>query len=352
LPQRGNRFIRIRRFTVHPIHGVPVCKAVPVSFLSRKLAGLAAFAGLLAASALPAHAHGFVGQRFFPATLATDDPFVADELSLPTITSTRSNADGDTPATRGTSASFDFARRITPNFGLAFGANRLRIAPDGQPAAHGWDNISMGAKYQLYTNEVHESILSVGADWDVGETGSSSVGAERFSTVTPTVYFGKGFGDAAKEALRPFAVTGTLGVAIPSRASTTTVSVDPDTGLATTNVERHPHVLNVGFALQYSIPYLQSHVKDVGLGAPFNRMIPVVEFSMSKPLDRVDDRPFTGTINPGVLWAGQKIQLGLEAVIPMNSRSGHGVGFMAQLHFFLDDLFPGTFGHPMFGATR
>src|SRR5579872_4689881 len=32
-----------------------------------------------------AAAHGIVGDRFFPATLITDDPAVADELSLPTI---------------------------------------------------------------------------------------------------------------------------------------------------------------------------------------------------------------------------------------------------------------------------
>ena len=299
-----------------------------------------------------AHAHGFVGQRFFPATLATDDPFVADELSLPTVSSTRSNADGDTPASRQTSVSFDFARRITPNFGIEIGASHLHIAPDGQPSANGWDNVSLGAKYQLYANPAHESIVSIGADWDVGGTGSSSVGAERFSTVTPTVYFGKGFGDLSTPALRPLAVTGTLGVAIPSRASTTTVSVDPDTGLETSDVERHPHVLNLGFALEYSLPYLQSAVKDLGLGAPFDRMIPLVEFSMAKPLDRVDDRRWTGTVNPGVLWAGRKIQLGLEAVIPVNGRSGHGVGFTAQLHFFLDDLMPGTFGHPMFEAAR
>lgn len=309
---------------------------------------------LFALSLLPAaaHAHGFAGQRFFPATLATDDPFVADELSLPTITSTRSNADADTPATRQTSGSIDFARRITPNFGLSLGASHLRISPEGQSAANGWDNIAIGAKYQLYVNEAHESIVSIGADWDVGGTGSSSVGADRFSTVTPTVYFGKGFGDLSTPALRPFAVTGTAGVGIPTSASTTTVNVDPDTGLTTTDVANNPHVLKLGFALEYSLPYLQSHVKDVGLGAPFDRMIPVVEFAMSKPLDRVDDRRYTGTVNPGVLWAGQKIQLGLEAVIPMNSRSGHGVGFIAQLHFFLDDIAPGTFGHPMFGGSR
>src|SRR5262249_47204397 len=38
---------------------------------------------LLWAAASGAFAHGFAGKRFFPATLATDDPFVADELSLP-----------------------------------------------------------------------------------------------------------------------------------------------------------------------------------------------------------------------------------------------------------------------------
>ena len=32
-------------------------------------------------------AHGFAGSRFFPATLSTDDPFVADEFSLPTVSS-------------------------------------------------------------------------------------------------------------------------------------------------------------------------------------------------------------------------------------------------------------------------
>ena len=37
-------------------------------------------------AAAAAHAHGIVGERFFPATITTDDPFAADELALPTIT--------------------------------------------------------------------------------------------------------------------------------------------------------------------------------------------------------------------------------------------------------------------------
>ena len=41
-----------------------------------------------------AQAHGLIGKRFFPATLATDDPFVSDELSLPTVNWSRT---GDVP---------------------------------------------------------------------------------------------------------------------------------------------------------------------------------------------------------------------------------------------------------------
>ncbi|HKB52379.1 MAG TPA: hypothetical protein VKD22_00150, partial [Ramlibacter sp.] len=162
------------------------------------------------------------------------------------------------------------------------------------------------------------------------------------------------FGDlpAGMDYLRPLAVTGTLGVSIPGEAHTTSTSVDPDTGAPVSQVQANPHVLQVGLALQYSIPYLQSAVKDVGLGAPFSRMIPVVELAASKPIDRVADRGWTGTINPGVLWAGRYVQLGLEAVIPINHASGHGVGVQAQLHFFLDDLFPRSFGRPLLGGSQ
>ena len=133
---------------------------------------------------------------------------------------------------------------------------------------------------------------------------------------------------------RPFAITGQLGVGIPTRSSTTTITDEGDV-----DVEQNPNTLDWGFSIQYSIPYLQAFVQDMGWKAPFNRMIPLVEFSMSTALDRGQSGT-TGTINPGILWAGQSIQLGIEAVIPVNSRTGNSVGVLAQLHFFLDDLFP------------
>ncbi len=56
--------------------------------MNRPIKGLAALtaAALATLAAHDARAHGFAGDRFFPATILTDDPFVADEMSLPTLT--------------------------------------------------------------------------------------------------------------------------------------------------------------------------------------------------------------------------------------------------------------------------
>jgi hypothetical protein len=300
---------------------------------------------------LPALAHGFAGKRFFPATIATDDPFVADELSLPTVSTQRIDASSDEPPTRQKSIEAEFSKRITSDFGISLGLGHQRITAQGQPTVSGYENVELGFKVQLHKDEARESLIAVGLGWEIGGSGSRTVG-ESVSTYTPTFYFGKGFGDLpdSSSLLRPFAVTGTLGVSVPSRASTVTTSLDPGTGATASDTELHPNVLQIGLAVEYSLPYLQSAVRDLGLSAPFDRMIPIVEIALARPLNRVDDRRFTGTVNPGVLWAGRFVQLGLEAIIPVNRRSGSGVGAVAQLHFFLDDLFPRTFGRPLFGA--
>jgi hypothetical protein len=307
------------------------------------LAIATACAGILAAD--PAEAHGLAGKRFFPATLATDDPFVADELSLPTIATQRMPASGDEPATRETGFSVDVSKRVTDNLGIGFGAMYKLLQPEGGKTQRGVDNLAASIKYKFYQSDERETILSAGVDWDIGGSGSKRVGAESFSTLTPAIFFGKGFGDLpdTMKLLRPLAVTGLVGVGIPTRSATTSVGDQGDV-----SVERHPHTLEWGFAVEYSVPYLQSFVQDVGLRAPFNQLIPVVEFAMSTALDSGASGT-TGTVNPGLIWAGRYAQLAVEAVVPVNNRSDNRVGWIAQLHFFLDDLFPATIGRPIFG---
>ena len=57
-------------------------------------------------------------------------------------------------------------------------------------------------------------------------------------------------------------------------------------------------------------------------------------------------------MNPGVIWSGRYCQCGVEASVPVNARSGSRVGVLAQVHFYLDDLFPTVFGRPLFGGAK
>jgi hypothetical protein len=281
--------------------------------------------------AATAHAHGFVGDRFFPPTIMTDDPFATDELLLPSLSYFKS---AGSPATATTDGGFEFDKEIFPHFALGIAGDYLHVKPDGEPASTGFDDFVLSAKYQsIWQSDAHEAIISIGALWEIGGTGSKQIGADSANTFTPTIYFGKGFGDLpeALDYARPFAITGTVGEDLPTSAD--------------------PNNLEWGLALEYSLPYLQSQVKDVGLPAPFKDMIPLVEFSFTSPENR-DGGETIGTINPGVLYESKYFQIGAEATIPVNNATGQDVGAIIQLEIFIDDIWPKWFGHPLIGSDE
>jgi hypothetical protein len=299
----------------------------------RKPNFMACAAGLAAVAAAPmATAHSVAGNRFFPATLATDDPGVADELSLPTLSSFQT---GDDPAGRELDIAGEYSKRLTSRLGVSFGDTWTRLKAPGAGAAEGFQNLETTLKYQAFTSAAHEAVLAVGLSYEWGGSGADQVGAERHSTLEPTVYFGKGAGDLPDSLAwaRPFAVTGVFGYAIPSRSHD---GADPNA-----------RVVNSGLALEYSLPYLSAHVKDYGLPDFVNHLTPLVEASFSTPVGNAPDHRTTGTINPGVIWAGRHYQLGAEATFPINRESGRGTGFVLQAHFYLDDLFPRSIGKPI-----
>jgi len=271
----------------------------------------------------PAVAHGIIGQRFFPATISTDDPFAADELALPTITSFDHETDIDV----------DYSKSIVRGFAIGIGIGHVDSTALGNPPARGFGNLAIAPTLEVYRNPEHEFIVSTGVDWEVGGTGSRAV-AERTSTFTPTIKFGKGFGDLPESMkdLRPLAVTGTVGYVIPTASD-------------------EPKSIEWGGAIEYSLLYLQNNVRDQGFSNVVAHLTPVVEFSLSSPT-RAGEGGTTGTINPGLIWSGQYVQLAAEAVLPVNRQSGHGIGFIAQLHFYIDDIFPHSLGRPIFGGKK
>lgn len=306
-------------------------------------AALAAALGLCAWPALAA-AHGMAGKRFFPTTLTIDDPFVADELSLPTVLHIRE------PGGQVTSIAGDFSKRIFPDLGLTLAGdwNLLDPAANGKTES-GFGNLEMTLKYQAFTSAAHETIISVAFGWAAGGTGQPKIGAESFDVFKPAILFGKGFGDLSEPLawLRPLAVTGVVEGVLPGRSGNKTFTLN-DNGDLQVEIEKNPNVFHWGFAVMYSLPYLQSVVRDIGLPAVIKQLIPLVEIDINNPLDRGFAGKTTGTVNPGIIWAGKYFQLGLEAVVPINERTGKNVGIRGQIHFFLDDLFPTTIGRPLF----
>ncbi len=282
--------------------------------------------------------HGVVGKRFFPTTLTIEDPFVADELSF--VVEHIKGHEG-----RETELELEIQKRLSPNFSLGFGGAYRIIKPsgghgggDGEEGEHeeptvtvyGFSNPEISLRYQFLRNSVRELAGTLALNITPGGVGAKRVEALSETALTPALQIGKGFGDLPDSAglLKPLAVTGSLGFNLFT---------------GHTHSGELENSLEWGVTVMYSIPYLQSFVKDVGIPWPFSRLIPVVEFNGETLLTGHGSGETTAFANPGLVWAGKYIQLAVEAKIPLNDVSGRKVGILGMIHFFLDDIAPNIF---------
>lgn len=316
----------------------------------------------VAAACLPVwagqvHAHAIAGARVFPVTLTLDDPGVADEASLPTFTGQRRGADGGPGAVHEYNIGGEFDKRITARLGIGINDGYTIQSTENDKTRTGWNDLVVTLKYQAYVNAPHEFILSLGVIREFGRTGTAHTGADEFGNTTPTIYFGKGLGDLPIPALRPFAIGGTAGYLIadkklkaigPAPSDLEANAAVPLTGLAAQQFNNgYANRWVGGISVQYSLPYLQSQVRDVGLGPFFGRLVPLVEIAYSSPASRPSNLGTQIVFAPGVIYQGASFQVGVEALIPGNRASGTNVGVIAQVHLFFDDLFPTTLGKPL-----
>lgn len=278
---------------------------------------------ILAVALVPmmAHAHAIAGMRLFPSTLTFDDPGIGAELPL---TFSHLNVDG----TEQNVLSASFTKPITPGFSLVASTDYQSLVAGGASALRGWDNFALGGAWQAYNVADTESIGAFSLTDSIAHTGSRALGSG-YSTWSPEFDFGQGLGNVSANWLKPAAISGSIGMDIPSDA-------------------RVPRTLNWALSLQYSIPYLQNFVKYVGIKAPFNNLVPIIEFPMQTCLDHGCRGQTTGYVAPGVIWIGHYFQWGVELQIPVNHRTGNSVGILIGFDFYLDDLAPHTIGAPLF----
>ena len=312
-------------------------------------------ASVLAATALPAllpapsRAHVIAGARVFPVTLTFDDPGVSDEASLPALTYQRGGANGGTGPTHSVNLGFEYDKTITPTTALILNGSYDIDQTNGSKTQTGFENLVVTGKWQAYTNAEHEFVASLGIQREIGGTGTTHIGGDRYGSTTPTAYFGKGFGDLPIGVFRPLAITGEFSYTVADKKVKTTQVTDPDSGLISAQFTNgNNNAWNGGVSLQYSIPYLQSQVKDYGLPGFIGNLVPVVEVTWSSPAGSPSTQGTTWTVAPGVIYLAQWGEVGVEALIPANKAAGTNVGAAVLVHLFFDDLFPTSIGKPVF----
>jgi hypothetical protein len=274
-----------------------------------------------------AEAHVVCGDRVFPTTLTMDDPGVSDEVSLPTVLLT------PTPSGESNDYGYEWDKTITEDLGFAFNGDYLTQRGPAENSS-GWDNVTVTLKDQhpcIEHFEHEELTWSVGVIREFPGTGSVQLrdaGAiASVGSTAPTFYLGKGLGDLKDGYLRPLALTFEV-----SRALSDTPSMSPNSW-------------DYAASLQYSMPYLQQHIKAIHAPQFVTRMTPIVEVAMSSP----DSGSPTTTISPGILYDANTWQLGAEAIIPgtFATRQAQHTGFLVQYHVFLDTFYKSWFGRPL-----
>jgi hypothetical protein len=299
---------------------------------------------LVVVSCETSSAHGIAGNRYFAGTLTFDDPAVADEAIVPNVSTLNHPADGGGQLVEDR-INWSFSRLLTPTLQVEIDSGWIHQNwPTRQTS--GFDTTDVGLKYEAFRNNQHETLVSVGLAWGIGQSGAQAVGADEPNTLQPGIFFGKGFGDLPEWLAwaRPFAVTGAIVDAVPTGPTTKALAPNATTGRFETTLVPQVQTLHWGFSLQYSTYYLTSRFtggppKD----EPLNQLVPLVEFSFDSPLGQTT----AATMNPGFAYVAVTWQVAGEVIVPLNREGGSGVGFRAELLLFLDDLVPSLFGKPL-----
>jgi hypothetical protein len=299
--------------------------------MSARRMGIATMAiGLAFGAAAPcALAYTASGDRTFPATLVLPQIAPGDEFYINYDTLPQNGGVGG--PSRESNLTATYMKTITDRFGIELEETYTRIDQNGAGSLVGWQNLDGELKYQGINSIAHEFQLDFGLDRETGGTGAVRAGASPSGATTPRVYFGKGFGDLDIGYLRPLAVEGLAGVQIADTAP-------------------RPDVATAGFVVEYSIPYLEAKVQSVDLPDWMRRLTPLTEVAVNVPAGRSYGARTTALIAPGVAYAGDGWELGIEALVPASRATGRGIGVTAQVHFALDYLFSQSLGRPLFSS--
>jgi hypothetical protein len=274
---------------------------------------------------------GDAGLRDFPATLVVEEPQVETEF-VPQV-ATRKNGNN----ARQSDFESELSVQLTNPFAVVLHPTFTVLHPGG----NGFQNLETTLKYQFIADAEHEVVFSAGLSNAWSGIGARRVGADPFSTVTPVVFFGKGAGDLPESLdwARPFALTAQAGFDIPTQRrspvlDTTDSNLASDDAVPVGPFEANPYFASLQGSFQYSLVYAAENLPGLNVPKFMAALVPLVEYSFQIPVANNGAHfPTIGTINPGFLWCHGNVQIGVEAIIPINRDSGRHPGVRVQLAY-------------------
>jgi hypothetical protein len=273
-----------------------------------------------------AHAHGVVGERSFIEPFITEDVNPKNEFVIARPQWTQ-GSDAKTM-----SLGFGLEKKIADMTSITLEGEWDSVSPlpPDEPQTTGFNNLGITLKQAFFINPEHEAIVSAAVE-ATAPVGSAAVGAEQDWSFKPFLLYGKGFGDLPKALrfLRPLAVQGDIGPEIGIDHARTTV-------------------LDYNFAWQYSIPYLQSSVYDLGWGWPFNDLIAVTEFNFEHGVHGEDSGQARYFTTPGIVYMDRFVEIGVAGRFPLTAQAHNEInwGVIGIVDLFIDDIFPFTKWQP------
>ena len=279
-------------------------------------------------SAAVAYAHGVVGQRSFI------EPFVAEDVN-PKNEFVIARPEWD-EGREGRTFTFGFGleKKISDRFSLTLDSAWIDVNPKAKGDHHvdGFDNLNATLKYAFWINPAHEAITSIALE-SAAPTGSSDV-AEKDWAFKPFFLYGKGLGDLPRSLkyLQPLAVQGDAGFEVSTdHARTTTFAHN--------------------IAVEYSIPYLQSFVRDFGIGWPAKDFIGDVEFNFEHGVNGDAHGQTRAFVTPGFVYMDRWVEVGVAGRFPLDHYAHQELdwGIIGIIDLFIDDLLPWTRWQPIGG---
>src|SRR5256886_4161211 len=205
-----------------------------------------------------AHAHGVVGQRSFIEPFITEDVNPKNEFVIGRPEWDHSR-DGRT-----LSLGFGLEKKLSDRFSITLDSawDDITPKPHDEPHASGFNNLGITLKYAFFIDPAHEAIASIALE-STAPTGTEKVGAEKAPSFKPFLLYGKGPNELPDflKYLRPFAVQGDAAFEISTDRNRTTT-------------------LAHNVAVDYSVPYLQQALRDIGLPSPLTDSIADTEFCL------------------------------------------------------------------------